>query len=1180
MSKTHSPLHRFSEFVVSKYRLFFIIFAALSVFSLFSMGWVKVENDVAAYLPESYEAKQGLDIMARQFDTYGTARIMLADTDVDKAARLSDEICAVSGVESCEYSLNDDGYALFKITLSSLENSGEGEKTVGKLRDMFDGEGAYIYSDEGYSLSDQITSEVRGLIGIVAVILIVVLTFTSTTYAEVPILLITFLAAALINKGTNFVLGTVSFISDSVTIILQLAMSVDYAIIFCNRYKQAHETMPVREAVVYSLEKSIVVISSSSLTTMAGLLAMTFMKFGIGRDLGVALIKSIVISLMTVFLLMPGLLFKLGDLMDKTRHRNFVPKISPVGRFAYAARRIIPVLFVLVLVGAYVCSQNVNYAYSETLLDTVKQNENQKADHAITEQFGSETTLAIVVPAGDYDTEAQLIEALSGMDKVKSVTGVAGIEGPGGYKLADKVSYSEFASLAGVDNISAQALFALYAADNGEPEAAAEDLGTYKAPLIRIFMFLSNKADDGTVELSGEQAQLVSSLNRQLKFAASQLEGTNYDRLVLTLGVVDDGDETFALLDRIHAVVKQYYPDESYLVGNSMSAYGFKDTFTQDNMMVSMMSIVMVMLVLLLTFKSVGMPVLLTLVIQGSIWINFGLTVFTGKYVLFMVYLVASAIQMGCNVDYAIVVATHYNDERAAKKEPRDAMTEAMNLSFPTIITSGTALVSAGLLIGAMVSSGAVAGMGHFVGIGSLITLFLVMFVLPALLLFGDGLIARTAIHIRSRDPQKAIRRAAGWGLAAAVIFTALASPYAYFSCKSDTDARISEDERIIRSAKELGALAITLGAEKETWDAAKLSFAESVVTDNVGRSKLYQGQSEYDEGSRKLSDAKAQYAAAQARLEQGRAEYAEGQKQLEAAKAEYAAGQARLEKIKPLYDAVNPPYQRYLELKAQYDVAVASGDKVKAALLWSSVEAQRLLYENEIMGTGYSIETIVSEYEAGRQQLADAEVQISAAEQQLADAKAQLEQGQKQLDEAAAQIAAGQDKLDKAEAELEAGRGTLSANEAKIAEQLDTLEKYGDDESRLQHGIAMLMQSEEISSRAGENAAYADICAITHDHYDSDIRKAERENALNSAICALVFASAVLASVSALMFFRLRRSVPALAAIAAIVSAGCAAAASAAGLSALIPCASLALMLFSILFAEIFLKNRKEQLL
>ena len=1172
MAKMNTPLHRFAEFVVGKYKLFFMIFGALCVFSVFSMGWTEVENDVAQYLPDSYEAKQGLDIMDKEFKTYGSAKILLEDMDDTRAAEINGEISAVEGVESSTYSLSDSGSALFEVTLSSLE--GEGEETVNELRDMFDGENAYIYSEEGDSISDQITGEVRGLIAIIAVILVLVLTFTSSTYAEVPILLATFLAAAIINKGTNFLLGRISFISDSVTIILQLAMSVDYAIIFCNRYKQAHKTLPVREAVVESLAKSVVVISSSSLTTIAGLFAMTFMKFGIGLDLGVALIKAIIISLLSVFLFMPGLLLKMGGLMDRTQHRSFVPKISAVGSFAYKARRIVPVLFIAVLAFAYIGAQNVNYAYSETKLETVKKSENKIAENEIYAQFGDETTLAVVIPNGDYDSEAALISALSETDEVKSVTGVAGIEAMNGYRLADKVTYSQFASLAGVDPTSAQALFALYAAENGDAEAAAGSLSTYEAPIIKLFLFLNEKADDGTVTLTEAQSELVSSLSRELSFATDQLEGESYDRIVLTLGVVDDGDETFELLDRIHAVVAQYYPDESYLVGNAMTAYSFKETFTQDNVMVSMMSIVMVMLVLLFTFSSVGMPLLLTLVIQGSIWINFGLTVLSDRHVLFMVYLIASAIQMGCNVDYAIVVASHYNEERAKGLKPGEAMINAMNLAFPTIITSGTALISAGLLIGARVSSGAVAGMGHFVGIGSMITVVLVMLVLPAMLIFGDGLIRKTEFHIHAAEPHRLVRRAAAWALAVSLAFAMVSSPWVLLSGKADHDRRVSDDESIIQSAKELGQLAVSLGAQKEKYDETKLGFAESVVTDNVGQAQLEQGQAEYNAGAAKLAAAKAQYAEGQRQLEQGRADYADGQKKLEEAKAQYAEGEAKLEKIKPVYSMVQPAYQLYLDMKARYDEARADGRYAQAALLWPSVEAQRLAYENQIAGTGYSIESIVQQYEDGQRQLEEGAAQIAQAEQQLAEAERQLEDGQRQLDEAAAQIAAGQAELDAAGEQLENGKATLDSNKAKLAQQLGELENYSDELERLEHGIAALMQDDEIASRAGDSASYADICAVAEDHYSNDITRAGRENSIRTVICALIFASVLIITVCALLYKKRSAAIAVLAALSAVISGGCALAAAILGASAVLPLAALALMLTTMLFAEIYLKR------
>lgn len=1040
MNQKPSPLHRASEWIVDHYRLFFVVFAALLVFSAVASGWVKVENDVAAYLPADSETRQGLDIMEQEFQTYGSAKILLRDTDADAAAATAEQIRAVDGVDSCTYTMNDTGSALLSVSLSDLEGSDTCAQTVQALRDLLDGSGAYIYSAEGYSISDQINGEVRGLLVIVAIILVTVLTFTSSTYAEVPILLITFLAAALINKGTNFVFGTISFVSNAVAILLQLAMSVDYAIIFCNRYKQAHETLPVREAVIESLEKSITVISSSSLTTIAGLVAMTFMKFGLGRDLGIVLIKAILISMLTVFLLMPGLLLKLGPAMDKTKHRNFVPKISGVGRLAWRTRRVVP--------------------------------------------------------------------------------------------------------------------------------------------LLKLFEFLNDKIADGTVTLSAAQAAQVTALSSQLERASAQLEGTSYHRLVLTLAAASDGDETFALLDRIHAVVHQYYPTDSYLVGDAMSAYGSEQTFTQDNVMVSAMSILMVMLVLLFTFRSLGMPILLTLVIQGSIWINFGITVLTGEYVLFMVYLVASAIQMGCNVDYAIVVASHYTEARA-DQGPREAMITALNLAFPTIITSGTMLISAGLLIGARVSSGAVAGMGRFVGVGSLITVFLVLFVLPQLLLLGDTFVRRTALPAQRRLPLTAASRAARWVLLAAAVFVMAVSPWSVVRTQQKRADRVVADTQLCGSARSLGELAASLGAQQETYDALKLSFATGVVTDNVGQSRLESGQAEYDAGREKLAAARAQYAAGQAQLEQGKADYAAGQEQLAAAKEEYAAGQEKLARIQPVYDAVHPAYQRYLDRQAEYDTAVASGDLAKAALLWPGVMAQKQLYETQLIGTGYSIESLVQAYEAGQAKLSAGAAQIAAAEQQLQDAQAQLAAGQQALDAAAAEIAAGQSKLDTAAGTLASGRQTLAANRQQLAQDLAALTPYEDDTERLEQGIAVLMQDETLRARAGASASYGDICALAQDLYTADMDTARTEAAVWTGICITLFAAGALAFAGVCLGHRSGKAVAWCTALAAILSVGCLIAMLAAGhgaLRTLCLCAALALLLLAFVAAGFTLRQRAQR--
>lgn len=693
MNQKPSPLHRASEWIVDHYRLFFVVFAALLVFSAVASGWVKVENDVAAYLPADSETRQGLDIMEQEFQTYGSAKILLRDTDADAAAATAEQIRAVDGVDSCTYTMNDTGSALLSVSLSDLEGSDTCAQTVQALRDLLDGSGAYIYSAEGYSISDQINGEVRGLLVIVAIILVTVLTFTSSTYAEVPILLITFLAAALINKGTM--------------------------------------------------------------------------------------------------------------------------------------------------------------------------------------------------------------------------------------------------------------------------------------------------------------------------------------------------------------------------------------------------------------------------------------------------------------------------------------------------------LISAGLLIGARVSSGAVAGMGRFVGVGSLITVFLVLFVLPQLLLLGDTFVRRTALPAQRRLPLTAASRAARWVLLAAAVFVMAVSPWSVVRTQQKRADRVAADTQLCGSAHSLGELAASLGAQQETYDALKRSFATGVVTDNVGQSRLESGQAEYDAGSEKLAAAKAQYAAGQAQLEQGKADYAAGQEKLAAAKEEYAAGQAQLAKIQPVYDAVHPAYQRYLDRQAEYDAAVASGDLAKAALLWPGVTAQKQIYETQLIGTGYSIESLVQAYEAGQAKLSAGAAQIAAAEQQLQDAQAQLAAGQQALDAAAAEIAAGQSKLDTAAGTLASGRQTLAANRQQLAQDLAALAPYEDDTERLEQGIAVLMQDETLRARAGASASYGDICALAQDIYTADMNTARTEAAVWTGICIALFAAGALAFAGVCLGHRRGKAVAWCTALAAILSVGCLIAMLAAGhgaLRTLCLCAALALLVLAFVAAGFTLRQRAQR--
>lgn len=743
---------KLATFIVDKRNLFFLLTVILLIFSAFSRNWVEVESELSAYLPEDSGTRQALDIMEEQFTTLGSAQVMAANITQDQAEALRDQIAGIKGVQGVEYDNTEEHYnndsALYTVTFDYDESDDACLDSLEEIKSALSAYDLYVSTELGNTEQEAIDNEVSVIMVYVAVIIVVVLLFTSQTYAEVPVLILTFVVAMILNLGTNFLLGKISFVSNSVTSILQLALSLDYAVIFCNRYKEEHKLLPIREAVIVALSKAIPEIGASSLTTIGGLVAMMFMQFRIGADMAVCLVKSILFALLSVFVVMPGLLMLFGPLMDRTEHRNFVPKIPFVGKFAYKTRFVVPVLFVVAIAVAFPLSQKCPYAYGESSLETPVLNETQIAENMIHDNFTSTNMLALMVPAGDYEKEAAILSELEQYAEVDSAMGIANVEAMDGYTLADQLSPREFAELAGLDYEAAQVVYGAYAASQEEYGQIIGNLDNYEVPLIDMFLFVCEQVDSGIVTLDEEQTEMLNDAYTQMTAAKEQLQGTDYSRMLVYLTLPESGEETYQFLDTIQETAQKYYPDgKVYLAGNSTTEYDFQKAFARDNMVVSVVSILIVLVVLLFTFKSAGMPVLLILVIQGSIWINFSMPYLLNQPLFFMSYLVVSSIQMGANIDYAIVVANRYQ-ELKGQMPHRDAIIETMNFAFPTIITSGTILAVAGTLIGLMTSTASITGIGQNLGRGTILSILLVMFVLPQFLLIGGKVVDMTAFSM------------------------------------------------------------------------------------------------------------------------------------------------------------------------------------------------------------------------------------------------------------------------------------------------------------------------------------------------------------------------------------------------------------------------------------------------
>lgn len=301
--------------------------------------------------------------------------------------------------------------------------------------------------------------------------------------------------------------------------------------------------------------------------------AMVFMQFKIDPDMGICLMKSILFALLAVFIVMPGLLVLFVPLIEKTEHRSWVPKISFAGRYAWASRKVVPFVFLTVIAACFFLSGKCPYAYGYSNLTTPKLNETQIAEKLIDDTFTTPNMLAFVVPAGDYEKEADLLTELESRGEIDHAVGLANTEAMDGYMLADKLTPRQFSELAGLDYEMAQVV---YAAEQGDYGKLMGNIASYKVPLI----------------------------------------------------------------DTVRTLAQSYYPDGNvYVAGDSTNEYDFQKSFARDNTVVSIVSILIV-LVVLFTFLSAGMPVLLILVIQGGIWINFSIPAVLNQPLFFMSYLV------------------------------------------------------------------------------------------------------------------------------------------------------------------------------------------------------------------------------------------------------------------------------------------------------------------------------------------------------------------------------------------------------------------------------------------------------------------------------------------------------------------------------------------------------------
>lgn len=683
-------MRKFYTWVVNHPVKIMITFLAAFVICLFLKGLVAVNYDMNDYLPESSPSTVSLDLMQEEFDGgIPNARVMIKDVSIPEALEYKEKIEQVDGVTDVTW-LDDsvdvteplgtldqksvgtyykDDTALFSVTIDEEKEL----DAVNAIRELIGDDNAMGGDAVSTAVATTSTvSEVRRIAVIAVIFVIFVLLLTTESWFEPVVVLVGLGVAIVINAGTNLIFGEISFVSNAAGNILQLAVSMDYSVFLIHRFEECRGDREPKEAMVEALCKSTSSILSSGLTTVIGFLALVFMQFRIGPDLGLVLAKGVSISLLSVFIFMPALILTTRKWLDKMRHRPLVPEFRGFGKFVQRIIAPMLIIFAIVVIPAYPASNSNDYYYgSGHIFGTDTQL--GRDEKAITEMFGESSTYVLMVPRGNQTLERQMSEEIQELPQV-----------------TDIISY--------VDTVGME------------------------IPMEYL--------DEDTLGM---------------------LESEHYSRMVISLSLPAEGEETFETVEKIRDIAKTYYPQEYYLAGTGVSTYDLMDTVTADMVKVNMIAIGAVFVVLLLSLKSILLPVILVLCIESAIWINLAVPYFTGKTIFYIAYLIISSIQLGATVDYAILMTDRYRENRETLPK-KDALVTTISNVTVSIITSGSVLTVVGFLLGELSSHGLLAQLGIFIGRGALLSMTIVFFVLPGFLYLFDGLVVKKKQEVKSDE--------------------------------------------------------------------------------------------------------------------------------------------------------------------------------------------------------------------------------------------------------------------------------------------------------------------------------------------------------------------------------------------------------------------------------------------
>ncbi|MCF7924488.1 MAG: MMPL family transporter [Candidatus Izimaplasma sp.] len=692
-------MRKIFNFIVDKRYFFLAFFLIVTGVSVYLMGNVDINNDMSKYLPKDSPTVEGVNISNEEFGYSSTLKVVFEELSASEINLTLSELQSLPNVSNVEYdsssNYNKEGYTLFVVHIPYNSTSPEAVDLLNQIETNFPDS---IVGGDIYSANQPIIPTY--LLVLAFIIFIILLALFTNSWAELIIFIFTITMAVLINLGSNIVFDSVSSITYAVAAILQLCLSIDYSIILLNRYRQEKHTETDNvKAMKKTLRNAFPSIAGSSLTTIAGLLCLLFMSFQIGADMGLVLAKGILISLLTVFTVLPTLILAFDNVIEKTRKWSLHVKVAHVSTFAYKTRKVMPIFVIIIFALSFYLRGTINTSF---VLPSYFEDQ-------ASEIFPDNNLVVLIYDNQDEENTLAVVQHLSSDSNVLDITSYS-------TTLGAQLSAEQLAQVTGLDVTQISGFLA--ATSN---------------QTMSIYDFINLVLNNYSSMLTNEQLQQLNTVQTTMNETYSQLVSSDYSRMIITISYPIDSDKTYTFVNNLDTVVQNNLVGENYLFGNSVMSQELSESFNKEFILITLLTIVAIFVIVAVTFQSVAIPIVLVMIIQTAIFLSMATLGAFGSNIYFLALIIVQAVLMGATIDYGILFTSYFR-EAATHTSIKEAIEMAYEKSIHTILTSASILFSVTGLLGFISRNQTIYQLLRALAVGTASAAFLIIFVLPSIL--------------------------------------------------------------------------------------------------------------------------------------------------------------------------------------------------------------------------------------------------------------------------------------------------------------------------------------------------------------------------------------------------------------------------------------------------------------